>query len=148
MPGEKMQMAAVDAVASLPLRALLSSSLLKLMLCQQARTSYDAAYLLLLLLPLPPLLPLKFSMPLLSNNLLAIFCHRRVFYFPHSFLSFFFGWRLKVRAGQNEHVADKGGEAQSRISYVVCSALPACSRECNASCLPPMLPCSRSALRP
>lgn len=91
------------------------------------------------LLPLPPLLPLKFSMPLLSNNLLAIFCHRRVFYFPHSFLSFFFGWWLKVRAGQNEHVADKGGEAQSRISCVVCSALPACSRECNASCLPLLL---------
>lgn len=114
MPGEKMQMAAVDAVASLPLRALLSPSLLKLMLCQQARTSYDAAYLLLLLLPLPPLLPLKFSTPLLSNNLLAIFCHRRVFYFPHSFLSFFFGWWLKVRAGQNEHVADKGGERPSQ----------------------------------
>lgn len=66
--------------------------LLKLMLCQQARTSYDAAYLVLLLLPLALLLLLllKFSMPLLSNNLLAIFCHRRVFYFPHS-QSFFFG---------------------------------------------------------
>lgn len=117
------------------------------MLCQQARTSYDAAYLLLLLLPLPPLLPLKFSMPLLSNNLLAIFCHRRVFYFPHSFLSFFFGWWLKVRAGQNEHVADKGGEAQSRISCVVCSALPACSRECNASCIPLLLLACPAAIK-
>lgn len=51
--GEKMQMAAVDAVASLPLRLPSPSPLLKLMLCQQARTSYDAAYLLLLLLPAP-----------------------------------------------------------------------------------------------
>lgn len=111
--------------------------LLKLMLCQQARTSYDAAYLLLLFLPLVLLLLLlllKFSMPLLSNNLLAIFCHRRVFYFPHS-QSFFFlvPWWLKVRDGQHEHVADKGGGA---VKDFVCSLY-------STACLPAV----ESALR-
>lgn len=109
---------------------------LELLLCQQARTSYDAAYLLLLFLPLVLLLLLlllKFSMPLLSNNLLAIFCHRRVFYFPHSQSFFLVPWWLKVRDGQHEHVADKGGGA---VKDFVCSLY-------STACLPAV----ESALR-
>lgn len=94
---------------------------------------------------------LKFSMPLLSNNLLAILCHRRVFYFPHCFsiscslYLFFFFRQLKVRDGQNEHVADKGGvyspvqSSSSCVCVCVVCVWP-CSRkrerECNANPFP------------
>lgn len=86
--------------------------------------------------------------------LATIYCQSSAigaFLFPPLFfhsafpLTFFFRW-LKVRDGQNEHVADKEG-AQSGSSCVVCVALCLQSRECNARSYPYRSPLDAASIK-